>query len=150
MIFVDLVAGNSVFLDANTLVYHFQPHPRFGPACTDLVERIEHQELLGFTSTHVLSEMAHRLMTLEACARFGWRFTGIAPRLRKHFTKVQTLTRFRQAIQEVPRVRHPGSDNSSTPDRRGGSGQPATRPSQQRRPDCRHHASERLDQPGEQ
>jgi predicted nucleic acid-binding protein len=63
MIFADLTVGNSVFLDANTLVYHFQPHPILGAACTDLVERIEHQELRGFTSTHVLSEMAHRLMT---------------------------------------------------------------------------------------
>jgi predicted nucleic acid-binding protein len=103
MTFADLVSGNSVFLDANTLVYHFQPHPRWGPVCTDLVERIEHQELLGFTSTHVLSEMAHRLMTLEACARFGWRFAGIARRLMKHPAQVQSLTHFRQAIQEVPR-----------------------------------------------
>ena len=41
MIFADLVAGASVFVDANTLVYHFQPHPVFGSPCTDLVERIE-------------------------------------------------------------------------------------------------------------
>src|SRR5260370_1331195 len=103
MILADLLNGASVFVDANTLVYHFQPHPVFGPACTDLVERIEHQELVGYTSTHVVCEMAHRLMTLEACATFGWPYTGIAPRMRKHPSQVQTLTRFRQAIQEVPR-----------------------------------------------
>jgi predicted nucleic acid-binding protein len=71
MTFADLPAGASVFLDANTLIYHFEPHPQFGPACTKLVERIENQELEGFTSTHVLAEMTHRLMTLEACATFG-------------------------------------------------------------------------------
>ena len=27
MTFADLVSGQSVFLDANTFVYHFQPHP---------------------------------------------------------------------------------------------------------------------------
>ena len=81
MIFADLVAGDSVFVDANTLVYHFQPHPVFGLACTDLVERIEHQNLVGFTSTHVLSEMAHRLMTMEASALFGWPFAGIGSEL---------------------------------------------------------------------
>jgi hypothetical protein len=32
MIFADLVNGDSVFLDANTLIYHFGPHPQFGPA----------------------------------------------------------------------------------------------------------------------
>jgi predicted nucleic acid-binding protein len=102
MTFADLPSGASVFVDANTLVYHFQPHPAFGPGCTDLVERIEHQQLVGFTSTHVLSELAHRLMTLEACTVFGWPFPGIAQRLRQHPAQVQALTRFRQAIQEVP------------------------------------------------
>ena len=82
MIFADLPQGESVFLDADTLVYHFQPHAVFGAACTDLIERIEHQELAGYSSTHILSEMAHRLMTLEACARFGWPYAGIAQRLR--------------------------------------------------------------------
>jgi predicted nucleic acid-binding protein len=105
MIFADLVSGDSVFVDANTLVYHFQPHPVFGAACTDLVERIEHQDLVGLTSTHILSEMAHRLMTVEASARFGWPFAGIAQRLGQHPTQVQTLTRFRQAIQEIPQYR---------------------------------------------
>jgi predicted nucleic acid-binding protein len=103
MTFADLPAGAAVFLDANTLVYHFQPHPAFGPACTDLVERIEHLEPVGFTSTHVLSELAHRLMTLEACALFGWPFAGIAQRLRGHPAQVQSLARFRLAVQEVPR-----------------------------------------------
>ncbi len=101
MTFADLPNGASVFVDGNTLVYHFQPHPVFGAACTDLLERIEHQEVTGYTSTHVLSEMAHRLMTLEACAAFGWPYAGIAQRLQKHPAQVQTLSRFRQAIAEV-------------------------------------------------
>jgi predicted nucleic acid-binding protein len=101
MKFADLPNGSSVFVDGNTLVYHFQPHPGFGPACTDLLERIERQELLGYTSTHVLSEMAHRLMTFEACAAFGWPYAGIAQRLGNHPAQVQSLSRFRQAISEV-------------------------------------------------
>ncbi|MHB1424000.1 MAG: type II toxin-antitoxin system VapC family toxin [Gemmataceae bacterium] len=104
MTFADLPAGAAVFVDANTLVYPFQPHPLLGAACTDLVERIERQELSGFTSTHILSETAHRLMTVEACALFGWPFAGIAQRLGQHPAQLQTLTRFRQAIQEVPRL----------------------------------------------
>jgi predicted nucleic acid-binding protein len=66
MIFTDLPAGEAVFLDANTLLYHFTADPKHGAACTDLVERIERQQLNGFTSTHVVSEVAHRLMTVEA------------------------------------------------------------------------------------
>ena len=68
------------------------------------MERIERQELVGYTSTHVLSEVAHRMMTLEACIQFGWPFAGVARRLRRHFSQAQTLVRFRQAVQEVPRL----------------------------------------------
>ncbi|NUQ61137.1 MAG: type II toxin-antitoxin system VapC family toxin [Pirellulales bacterium] len=103
MTFQDLPAGAAVFLDANTLVYHFEPHPVLGLPCTDLIERIENQDLRGFTSAHVVTETAHRLMTLEACAMFGWPYPGIAQRLRGHPAQVQSLTRFRQAIQELPR-----------------------------------------------
>jgi hypothetical protein len=31
MIFADLAAGDSVFLDANTFIYHFGPDPALGP-----------------------------------------------------------------------------------------------------------------------
>jgi hypothetical protein len=53
MIFADLLPGESVFLDANTLVYHFGAHTTFGAACSQLLQRVENQELLGFTSTQV-------------------------------------------------------------------------------------------------
>jgi len=104
MTFGDLPAGETAFVDANTFVYHFEPHPAYGPPCTDLLERIEQGEISGVTSTHVLSEVAHRLMTLEACDRFGWPFAGIAQRLRRHPAEVQTLTRFRQAVREIPEL----------------------------------------------
>lgn len=105
MIFTDLPAGASVFLDANTLLYHFTAEANYGAACTELVEHIERQELTGFTSTHVVSEVGHRLMTLEAALQFNRPFVGIMPWLKKHPSEVQQLTRFRQAIQEVPRYR---------------------------------------------
>lgn len=101
MTFSDLPNGAAVFVDTNTLVFSLSLHPQFGPACTVILERIGRQELTGYSSTHVLSEMAHRLMTLEACATFGWPYPGIAQRLQKHPAEVQTLTRFRQAIAEV-------------------------------------------------
>jgi predicted nucleic acid-binding protein len=105
MIFTALPAGESVFVDANTLLYHFTADANYGAACTELLERIERQELTGYTSTHVVSEVAHRLMTIEAALRFNRPFAGIAPWLKKHPSEVQQLTQFRQAIQEVPRYR---------------------------------------------
>lgn len=83
MILSQLQTRESVFLDANVLVYHFEPHPVFGPACNLAVSRIEQQDLLGFSSTHVLSELAHRLMMMEASALPGWGPAKIKHRLRQ-------------------------------------------------------------------
>jgi predicted nucleic acid-binding protein len=100
MTFADLLPGDAVFVDANTFSYHFEPHPRWGPPCSDLLRRIENQELVGFTSTHVLSEVSHRLMTIQASALLGWPFAGIGNRLRTNPAEVQKLTAFRQAIDK--------------------------------------------------
>ena len=103
MNFADLLANSSVFVDANTLVYHFQPHPILGPLCTALLKRIELKEMAGFTSTHVLSEIAHRLMTMEASIMFGWS-SKIVDRLKQDPTAVQKLVSFRRAIQQISQL----------------------------------------------
>jgi predicted nucleic acid-binding protein len=102
MIYSDLPAGATVFVDAGVFIHHFEPNVQFGPAATEFLERIENQEINGISSTHIISEVAHRLMTIEAMQTLGWKSGGIALRLRNHPDQVQTLKRFRQAIQEIP------------------------------------------------
>jgi predicted nucleic acid-binding protein len=104
MTFDQIPANASVFLDANVLVYYFTPDPTFGPTCRALMGRISRQEFAAFTSTHVLSEMAHQLMILEAARLLGWPLAGITRRLRQHPAEVRTLTLFRRAVDEVPRL----------------------------------------------
>lgn len=101
MIFADLQIGDSVFVDANPFIYRFSLHPQFSSACTDLLNRIERQELVGYTSTHVLGEVMHRLMTLEAITLFGWQAANIGNRLRTHPAEVARLTSFRSAIDRI-------------------------------------------------
>lgn len=103
MTFADLPAGKSVFLDANPLVYHFAPHSALGLPCSQLIERIENKELVAFTSTHVLSEAAHHLMTFEASQQFGWP-SKVVTRLKQQPTQIQKLTAFRQAVEKVPQL----------------------------------------------
>jgi predicted nucleic acid-binding protein len=103
MIFADLVLGDSVFLDANTLIYHFTTNPLFGTACSGLLRRIERQEIVGFTSTHMLTEVAHRIMTIEASNTFGWPLARVLQRLQRQPSQVQRLTGFRQAVDDVLR-----------------------------------------------
>ena len=102
MIFDDIPAGASVFIDANVLVYHFGPHPVLQPKCQQLLERVSRAEITGLTSSIVLSDVAHRLMTMEAADKYGWPMTGIAYRLQRHPAETMALTRFRQAVEDVP------------------------------------------------
>ncbi|MFO0970550.1 MAG: PIN domain-containing protein [Gemmataceae bacterium] len=102
MIYADLAAGATVFLDASPLIHHFEPNAAFGQASTEFLERIENQEINGVTTTHVVSEVAHSLRTIEAMQAFGWKSAGIALRLRNHPAEIRTLSRFRQAVQEIP------------------------------------------------
>jgi predicted nucleic acid-binding protein len=101
MTFGSLPAGASVFLDANTFVHYFQPHQQYGPACRQLMQRIDQQQLVGFTSLHVLGEMAHRLLTLEASQLVGWSVGKVVQRLKHNPSAFQQLTRFQTAIDDV-------------------------------------------------
>jgi predicted nucleic acid-binding protein len=43
-------------------------------------------------------------LTIEACDVHAWPMKGIAGRLKSHPTAVQSLSRFRQAIDEIPQM----------------------------------------------
>jgi predicted nucleic acid-binding protein len=101
MTFADIPAGQAVFVDANIFLFYFRPDPVLGPPCDQLLRQIENGIIQGLTSAHVLNEMVHRLMTEEAHQRFGWPMNSIAHRLRRHPAQVRTLSRPRQAIDEL-------------------------------------------------
>ena len=102
MTYADLPAGSTIFVDAGPFIHHFEPNAVYGPSSTAFLERIENQEIDGVTTTHIISEVAHRLMTIEAMQTCGWKSAGIALKLRNHPREVQTLKHFRRAIQEIP------------------------------------------------
>jgi predicted nucleic acid-binding protein len=101
MTFDQFPANSAAFLDANTFVYAILNDPTYGANCIALLDRMERQEVQGFTSAHVLGDTVHRVMTLEACARFGWPAQGIANRLRRHPNEVQQLLIPRRAVDEI-------------------------------------------------
>src|SRR4051794_30828061 len=102
MTFLSIPSGVVLFLDANPLIYHFTGDPKYGATCTQLIKRVELRDVRGMTSAHVLADVAHRLMTLEAIAVKGWPPAGIAARLRKHHDEIPPLTIYRQAIARTP------------------------------------------------
>src|ERR1700746_2200475 len=101
MTFADLTAGDSIFVDANTLVYHCTIDPVFGTSCTNLLDRISRGELTAFTSTHILLEVCHRLMALEAARTLGKPQGPIVKFLKSHLGEIQRLTSFRQPVDDL-------------------------------------------------
>ena len=104
MTFADLQGGDATLVDANTLIYHFTNHPKFGAACTALVERIELKEIQGFTSSHCLADIAHRVMTIEAMGRLGWPVSRLAAQLKRHHGEIPKLTLYKQAAAKVAQL----------------------------------------------
>jgi predicted nucleic acid-binding protein len=104
MTFADIPPGAAIFLDANTFVYHFINEANRGTASTLLLERVEHEEIDGWVSPHILAEVSHRLMTIEACSVFGWPYQGIAARLGRHPRHFQQLVGFRRALLQIERL----------------------------------------------
>lgn len=99
-----MVSPADVFVDANTFIYHFTNDPKWGAACTRLLERIEFQELRGFTTSHVLADVAHRLMTIEAMNVLGWPPTRLAARLRQHHAEIPKLTVYLQVLTKIRQI----------------------------------------------
>jgi predicted nucleic acid-binding protein len=103
MIFADISRGSSVFIDANTLIYHFGPHPSLQTPCEELLMRVSRSELVGTTSSAVVNNVAHRLMTYEAADLYGWSMSGIAYKLQQQPDQIKALTKFRQAVEDIPK-----------------------------------------------
>ena len=103
MIFGKISPGESVFVDSNTLIYHFAQDHSFGAASTEFFERIARGELFGFVSTHILIETSHRLMLLEAQRTFGWPIPGTQRRLHKQPARIRQLSQFVASIADLAR-----------------------------------------------
>jgi predicted nucleic acid-binding protein len=101
MTFSGLNRGDAIFVDANIFVYHFAPDPLLGGASTQLFHRIDNQELVGYTSTAILCEVAHRLTTLEARTRLGWSGGKVIQRLKQNPGAFLGLTVFRVAVEKI-------------------------------------------------
>jgi predicted nucleic acid-binding protein len=104
MTFADIQRGEAIFVDANTLVYHFTNHGKYGAESTALLERIELKEILASTSSHCLADVAHRVMTIEAMGRLGWPVTRLAARLKKHHVEIPKLSLYQQAVVTVSQL----------------------------------------------
>jgi predicted nucleic acid-binding protein len=102
--FDDIPSRETVFLDANCIIYAATSDPQYGSACRRLLEQIDNNVIAGCTSAHVLGDVSHRLMTIEAALKFGRPMTGIANWLRRHPAELQQLSQYRQSLDDLQAI----------------------------------------------
>ena len=93
-----LQAGTPIFLDANIFIYHFTG---VSPQCTALLTRCEGGQVHGITGVHILAEVAHRLMAIEAVRKGLVAPGNIAAKLRAHPEVVRGLTDYQANLDTL-------------------------------------------------
>ncbi len=91
MTFDEIPNGSLIFVDVNILIYSFWAQDRLSPICYQLLKRIERLEIEAFTTADSISNMVHRLMTIQAIEVYGFAPKSIAHRLKDRLELVQQL-----------------------------------------------------------
>jgi predicted nucleic acid-binding protein len=91
-------AGTIVFIDANIFIYHFTGA---SPQCSTFLSRCEARQLEGVTGVHVLAEVAHCLMMIEAVRKGLVTPGGVAAKLREHPEVVRSLTDYQISVDTI-------------------------------------------------
>jgi predicted nucleic acid-binding protein len=97
----EVPSGERVFVDANVFIYHFT---RLSSECRAFLARCESGEVQAFTGAHILLEVLHRLMMLEALHK-GLIVGGQpARKLKEHPEIVRNLHDYNQSVRQIPRM----------------------------------------------
>lgn len=97
----ELTAEQTVFVDANIFIYHFTG---LSQECSDFLCRCERGELWGVTGIHILLEILHRLMMIEAVSKGLVAPGNVAKKLREKPNVVEQLADYQiqtEAILEM-------------------------------------------------
>jgi predicted nucleic acid-binding protein len=97
----DVPDGAHVFVDANIFVYHFTG---VSADCSRFLARCEQGSVAGLTGAHILLEVLHRLMMVEAVIAGLVPPGNVARKLRDHPEVVTQLSRSEEQADLVPRL----------------------------------------------
>jgi predicted nucleic acid-binding protein len=89
-----------VFLDTNILLYAVADHPRFGPWCNNLFDRVYRGDLTGYISGIVLNEFIHKLIIGEIAEKTGLRPIQVVQHLKNHREEFEKLEAY-EIAEEV-------------------------------------------------
>ncbi len=94
----DLPSGALVFIDANIFVYHFSG---ISAECRTLLKRVERKELRAATGAHIVLEVLHRLMTIEAISKGLITPGQPAKKLKQNPDVIKQLSDYAKCVNEI-------------------------------------------------
>jgi predicted nucleic acid-binding protein len=97
----DLSDGARVFVDANILIYHFSG---ISVECRAFLQRCESKQVDAFTGVHILLEVTHRLMVLEALHKGLITAGQPARKLKEQPAIIKSLQEYNRSVQQIPRM----------------------------------------------
>ena len=97
----DVPNGEQIFVDANILIYHFSG---ISSACRTFLQRCESKQVEAFTGVHILLEVTHRLMVLEALHKGLISGSQLARKLKEQPEIVKSLREYNHPIRQVSRL----------------------------------------------
>jgi predicted nucleic acid-binding protein len=97
----DLPGGTPIFVDANIFIYHFSG---ISLECRAFLQRCESRQVEAFPGVHIVLEVMHRLMMLEALQK--GLITGGQParKLQEQPEITKVLREYNQSVQHIPRL----------------------------------------------
>jgi len=97
----DLSGETPIFVDANIFIYHFSG---ISLECRAFLQRCESRQVEAFTGVHIVLEVMHRLMMLEALQK--GLITGGQParKLKEQPEIIKVLREYNQSVQQIPRL----------------------------------------------
>ena len=98
MTFNDTPNGSSAYIDSNVFVYH---GTGTSDKCRNLLERCESDAVTRVTGIHVLREVTHRLMMIEAVSRGPVTPGNVVTKLKRSPNVIEILADHWTYVQEI-------------------------------------------------
>lgn len=101
MLLTQIPNGERIMIDANIFLCAYENVPTLGSLCDDFLRRVARQEVEGFTSTTVVSEVTHRIMCSEAIRVHGLTPPTVVGALKSQPDLVKSLTEHLTAADRI-------------------------------------------------
>src|SRR5438128_4692925 len=94
----DLPDGAPIFIDANIFIYHFTG---ISIECRVMLERSERKNIRSATGTHIILEVLHRLMMIEALSKSLITPGQPAKKLKRNLDAIRLLRDYNRCVTEI-------------------------------------------------